>query len=98
MTFNKTFCRGKSISITYFECVSIALVTQSSIHSAGAMLGGHLSSVRLCHILPRYPTKRHDIRKNIIEHKRRVLTFSITLSETFLILTRIRGDMMVTVW
>jgi len=42
MTFKKTFCRGKSINITYFECVSVALVTQSSIHSAGAMLDGHL--------------------------------------------------------
>jgi hypothetical protein len=32
--------------------------------------------------------KRHDFRKNAIEHKMYVLIFSTTLSETFLILRR----------
>ena len=69
MTLNKTFCRGKSISITYSDCVCVALVIQSSIHSAGAMLDRHMASLRQCHIFPRYPTKDPDIRKNIIEYK-----------------------------
>jgi hypothetical protein len=55
MTYNKTFCRGKAISITYSEGVSVALVILSSIKGAAAVLYCHLSSVRLCHIFPHYP-------------------------------------------
>jgi hypothetical protein len=36
--------------------------------------------------------KRHDFRKNVIEHKMRVLIFSTSLSQTFLILRRIQRD------
>jgi len=53
-----------------------------------------LSSV-VCLSVPNFPTlyhKRHYFHENIFEYKMCVLIFSATLSETFLILTRIQRD------
>jgi len=67
---NHCYC-GKAISITYFECVSLTLVTQHAKRI-------RLWPVRLHRIFPHY-LKCHDIRKkNIIEHNARVLVFSTT--------------------
>ena len=44
---------------------------------------------------PRYITN-DTIKKKVIEHEMRVLIFSITLSETFLIVRRIQRDIMYT--
>jgi hypothetical protein len=41
--------------------------------------------------------KRYDFRKNYIEHKMCVLIFYINLSETFLILRRIKTDIIINV-
>jgi hypothetical protein len=69
-------CRGKAISITYSECVSVALVIQH----AKRMRRIILSSVG-CLTLPYFSTlshKRHDFREKIIEHKMCVLIFCTT--------------------
>jgi hypothetical protein len=82
-------CSGKAISITYSECVSVALVIQ------------HVKRMRLilpsvaCPALPYFFTlsyKRHDFRKTLLNIKC-AFWFSLQLlPKTFLILRRIQRD------
>ena len=68
-------CRGKAISITYSESVSVALVIQYA-----KRLRRILSPVA-CLVVPYFPTlshERYDFRKNISDNKIFVLIFSTT--------------------
>jgi hypothetical protein len=60
------------------------------------MLYCHLWAVRLYHVFPRYLIKGNKFGK-VMEHKIRVLIFSATLSEIFLILRRIQRDVFINV-
>ena len=85
----RNFCSGQVISITYSVCVcSLAIQHAKRMRRVKLSCGA-------CPILPYFSTlsrKRHDFRKNVNEHKMRVLI----LSETFLILSRNR-DIIITV-
>ena len=85
-------CRGKTLNITYSECVSVALVIQH----AKRMRRVILPSVA-CPALPYFTTlshKQHDFREKVTEYEMCVLVFSTNLSGTFFILRRIERDMM----
>jgi hypothetical protein len=92
-SFNRC-CSGKAMSIVYYECVSVAFLT--SIQCACAIL----SSV-VCSLRPYFSTlfhKRQDFRENVIKHTC-VFRFSLQIwSETFLILRRIRQDLIKNVY
>jgi predicted transcriptional regulator len=77
------FCRGKVISIIYSESVSVALVIQHAKRMRHIILSSVPYFSTLSH-------KRRDFRDKVMEHKMCVLTFKQPLSETLLILRRIK--------
>jgi hypothetical protein len=82
-------CHGKAISITYYECVLIALVSKHAEH-----LCCSTSSSMDCLVLPYFYTlsyKWHKFWKKKVLNTKCVLLFPLQLlSATFLILKRIK--------
>jgi len=70
-------CRIKAISITYSDCVYVALDTQHAMYMRCIIL-----STVACVVLPYLSTlfhKRHDFMEEVIGHKICVLIYSTTL-------------------
>ena len=89
----KHCCSGKAVSITYCECVCVALGIQNSMRMR------HVDTcclLRLYNISPHY-LKRHDFGKKLLNINMCALIFSKNLSESFLILRSIQRDMNVNV-
>jgi len=65
---------GKAISITYSQCVFVALVNRHALYMR------HIAMwpAPLYIIFPHYLIKRHDFRKKVVEHKMCVLISSVT--------------------
>jgi hypothetical protein len=82
---------GKAISITYYECVFVALDIQHAMSMHHIFICG-LPRSTVFFTLSR---KRHDFRgeKKAIEHIVCVSVFSISLSEAFFIRRRTERDM-----
>ena len=77
------FCRGKSGSITKYECAFVALVIQH----AERMRRIVLSSVA-CPAVPYFPAlclshKRYFFRKKVTEHNMYIMIFSTTVVFSF---------------
>jgi hypothetical protein len=85
----KPLLQWKAISITYSECVFVAVGIQHAVW----LLNSHLWPGRLYITFPHYTINGIIFFKKIIEHKMCILTLSTNLSETFLILRRTEPDM-----
>jgi hypothetical protein len=89
------FFTYEAISITYSECVSVAL----AVHHVMRMRRVILLSVA-CMALLYFSTlshQRHDFRETFIEHKMCFLILSTNLSETFPFLRRSERDIIINV-
>jgi len=71
---DKTFNRVSQVTITYYECLSAALVNTAHKHMYHVILP---SVVRL-HIFPHRHIKQHNFQKNVIEHKMFISIFPKT--------------------
>ena len=67
-------CRGKAISITYSECVSVALVIQHAMRMRRIILSS-VASLALSYFYT-LSHRWHDFRENVIEREMCVLIFS----------------------
>jgi hypothetical protein len=70
------YCRGKALSITYSECVSVSLVT--SIQNACTLLYCYLCPLRLHHIFPQYLINRTTLEKKKFLNIKHVFWFFST--------------------
>ena len=90
-----TIFRGKTINIIHSQCVSVALF----IHHAKRMRLIILSYVArpALPLISVVSHKQHDFSKKIIEHKMYASISTAKFSEAFLILRRIKRDIIINV-
>ena len=69
-------CCGQAVSITYSECVFVALFIQHAKHMHHVTLST-VASLALQHFST-LSHKQHDFQKEVIEHKVCVLSFAIS--------------------
>jgi len=89
-------CRGKRITVTYSECVSLALVIQNANCVRRIILSSVTSPA-----LPIFPHHRTDdmIFRKLLRNKNYVFWFSVQIvSKIFLILRKIEQDIIITVY
>ena len=89
------FCRGRAISVTYCECLCVALVIQH------AMRIRHIFISAASRVTPYFPTlshKRHDLGGGALLNIKLALIFSTTFAETLLILGINNLDMIISVY
>jgi hypothetical protein len=67
-------CSGKAISITYFECVFVALLIQHAMRMRHIVICGLSGSTKFFQVISQTP----DSRIKVIKHKMRVLFLSTT--------------------
>jgi hypothetical protein len=88
-------CRGKAISVTYFEFVSVASAIQHAKRTR------HITLPFVARPAVSYFSalshKPHDFQENVPEGNMCVFVSSTTLSEMFLILRRIEQDIIINV-
>jgi len=88
-------CRGKAIRVTYFVCVSVALVTQRTKHRRRVILPS-VASPATYHIYPHYLINGTIFGK-VFFNINWLFRFSVpVLSKTFLFLRRAEGDTITT--
>ena len=74
----KHYTRGKAVSITHSECVSVALVTRHAMRMHRIVLSS-VASLALTYI-PTLSHRRNDFRENVTEHKMYVLIFATSFT------------------
>jgi hypothetical protein len=88
------FCRGKAISITYSECVFVALIIRHAMSMRRIILSSAAYS-GCTNLLQRYLINGTILGRKVIERKMCVWISSTFLSETFLILRRIQRGIII---
>jgi hypothetical protein len=80
--------------ITCSECVTVALIIQLSMSMRRVMLSS-VVCMAVPHFFSTLPSKRYGFQGTVTEHKIRILTFCTILCETFLILRKIKSDIII---
>ena len=88
-------CCGKAISITYSECVSVALVIQHARRMCQIIV---IWPIQIYHVFPHYLINSTIFKKQL-QNTKCVFQFSLKLlSQTFLIVRKIQRDIIINVY
>jgi hypothetical protein len=76
------------MNVTYSQCLSVSLVIQHIRNMHAPYYSSSAASLAPLYFSTLH--ERHDVQKNVTEHKICALTFSKSMSKTYLILKRIQ--------